>query len=116
MSKLLLGVIVAVLCGAFGSAKAAALGTGQITQMGGQGFGPNWVYFGISPAPVGKASCNTYGYYQFILDISTADGKALYSTLLAAKAAGLAVTVQGTGNCPSGVPVETVSYWILAPV
>jgi hypothetical protein len=55
-------------------AGAAAYGMGKITQIGGQGSGANIVYFGLTPAPVGRAGCNTHSTYQFIIDISTADG------------------------------------------
>ena len=115
MPRLLRIAAIAALCCQFGSANAAAFGTGLITQIGGQGLGPNLIYFGISPVPVNRASCNIHGSYQFVVDISTADGKALYSTLLMARASGLTVSIQGTGNCPTGASMESVSYWSVMP-
>jgi hypothetical protein len=97
-------------------AQAAAYGSGKITQVGGQSLGANIIYFALTPTPTNRASCNTHVSYQFMLDVSTADGKALYSTLLMAVASGTNVTVLGTGTCggPS-IPLETVSWWYLSP-
>jgi hypothetical protein len=97
-------------------AGAAAHGTGKVSQVGGQAFGTNIIYFALTPAPTNRASCNTHETYQFMLDVSTTDGKVLYSTLLMAIAAGTNVTILGTGNCggPS-IPLETVSWWYLSP-
>ncbi|GFE88716.1 hypothetical protein [Steroidobacter agaridevorans] len=115
MSKFARGVLMAVMCCQFGAANAAAYGIGQLGPIGGQGLGPNLVYFALSPAPVNRAACNNHISYQFVIDISNADGKALYSSLLMAKASGLSVAVQGTGVCHPGTQMETVSYWILQP-
>lgn len=108
-------LLIIFLCSAPMQVDAAAYGTGQVTQIGGQGFGPNTVYFGIAPAPVNRASCNSHGTYQFILDMSTADGRALYAMLMAAVNTSSIISVQGSGTCPSGASVETVSYWSRPP-
>lgn len=94
---------------------ASAYGVGTITAIGGMGFGTNTVYFGISPAPTGRAGCNSHANYQFIIDISTDSGKALYSMILSASATNTPVAIQGAGTCPSGTTAESVSYWVLNP-
>jgi len=108
-------LLIGIIGGQFGVANAAAYGAGQVIQIGGQGLGPNLVYFGISPAPTNRASCNSHSDYQFVIDISSADGRALYSALIMIRASGLTIAVKGTGNCPTGISMETVSYWVVQP-
>ncbi len=91
---------------------AGANGNGKITQIGGQVEAPSSIYFGIDPVPSGRASCNTGNDYQFVIDPSTPEGKAMYSALLTASSTGKNIIVQGTGNCDLGQPMETVSYWV----
>ena len=90
-----------------------AIGTGQVTLIGGQVVGQESIYFGITPMPTSRASCSTNNYYQFVVDPTTASGLALYSAILAAKTKNLQVTVKGTGDCGFGQPMETVSYWFV---
>ncbi|MEK6747717.1 MAG: hypothetical protein AABY83_00740 [Pseudomonadota bacterium] len=99
---------------------ANASGEGVVTYISGNFGGvnpsyPSSVYFGISPAPVTRAECNTNGTYQFVFDPNTADGKALHSALLTAQTTSRKVTIQGTGACVLGQPMEGIAYWILLP-
>lgn len=101
-----------------GVACANASGTGTITLIGGtlaSASHPSSVYFGISPAPSGRAACNTHDNYQFVFDPGTPDGRTLYAALLAVQASGKSIRVQGTGTCILGQPMEGVLYWNFAP-
>lgn len=96
------------------NSSAAAIGTGEVSKIGGQVTGVPSIYFGLTPEPTERAECNSNAKgYQFVLDPSTDAGKALYSAILAAKTTGKKITVRGTGACGLGHAMETVSYWIL---
>ena len=94
---------------------AGAIGSGKITQIGGQLPGQSAIYFGINPAPSSRAACSTNNDYHFVIDPTTEAGKVLYSMLLTAKSTNKTIVVNGTGNCILGQPMEAVNYWIMQP-
>lgn len=115
--KIALGTLILLMLDS-GTAYASASANGTITLIGGMvadASHPASIYFGISPAPAGRATCNTHNNYQFVFDPSTPDGKALYAALLAVQASGKSIRVQGTGTCILGQPMEGVLYWNFAP-
>ncbi|SHG39820.1 hypothetical protein [Massilia sp. CF038] len=68
----------------------------------------NSILFAFRVGPVsGKASCSPSD--DFVIDNSTAWGKAMISVILSAQAQGLTVSVIGTGNCNVWGDRETVS-------
>lgn len=108
-----LASFIAVLCTLFAPAHAGAEGGGKITALGSNtvsGY-PTAVYFGITPVPAGRASCNTNAAYQFVFDPTTPAGKVLYAAILLAEAEDRTLTVGGTGVCELGHSMEGVSYW-----
>lgn len=90
---------------------ASATGTGKVSEIGGGGWGDNSIYFGLEPVPENRVPCNDHGQYQYIIDVSTEKGKALYSVLLAAWSTDKEIKVQGTGSCPLEAQAEGVSWW-----
>lgn len=51
--------------------------------------------------------------WDFVLDISTAAGKAIYTQLVAAQYSGTPVLVEGTGTCVLHGGYETLEYIII---
>ena len=97
---------------------AVASGSGTVSYIGGNFQNPNYpssVYFGITPTPINRESCNNNAYYQFVFDPNTADGKTLYATLMLAISTGRQIYIYGTGTCVLGQPMEGVSFWSMLP-
>jgi hypothetical protein len=97
---------------------AIASGSGTVSYIGGMFQSPSYprsVYFGITPAPINRESCNNNSSYQFVFDPSTDDGKALYAALMMAISTGRQIYVYGTGSCVLGQAMEGVSFWSMVP-
>ena len=74
---------------------------------------PNIITFSAG-TNVGKPACSVIGD-EWALSLSTDGGRAMYSLLLMAKAAGLTVTVIGTSACSAWADRETPGYIEIAP-
>lgn len=58
-----------------------------------------------------EPSCSVEGtQFDYVLDISTGTGKALYSMALAAQASGTLVTLEGFGTCTLRAGYEDLNY------
>lgn len=103
---LAIAILTSVFC--YGSDQVS----GKIKKIGGQltAQAPI-VYFGLDQEPANRPPCSTHPEYHYIIDVSTDEGKALYSMLLASEVMGRAVTMKGAGNCIANQPMEAVSYW-----
>lgn len=89
--------------------------TGKLEEIGGVGLGDNTVYFGVNPSPNNKPACSNHNKYDYVIDISTDKGKAIYSMLLMARTTQSNITIQGSGSCLAGSNIEEIRYWILQP-
>lgn len=69
-----------------------------------------------APYSQAEPSCSTGSYeLDFIFDITTATGKALYSLAVATQAAGTVVTVGGLGSCSLRLGYEDLDYIQIKP-
>ena len=73
-------------------------------------FSPARAYVDVLGAVTGQASCHTPPDWDFMLDISTAEGRAVYATLLAAMLQKKTIRVIGDGVCTIASNYEDVRY------
>jgi hypothetical protein len=94
------------------SAAHAGTGTGRISATAIDTTSANKVQIYIYGTHSSKPACATSG--KFVVDTSTADGKAIYSAILAAALAGRVVEAVGTGNCnllAGSEGVSKLTFW-----
>lgn len=100
-----------LLAACYGSPAFAGIQTGQVTQIlvrASDGL----VYFFLSNTISGRPACATGGYWM-LKDENSAAGKRQLAMLMAAKASGQVVTVEGMNTCtrwPNGEDVNQIQY------
>ena len=68
----------------------------------------NVVFIRISPAPTGQPSCQTSGYWNYVLNFANSLASQQYAALLAAEMSGKTVSITGTGTCADYPDVESL--------
>lgn len=115
------GILVSLLMFGLGSAHAAGSCTGCTIKS--LGAGPYYdgictsnacIFIDIEQTVTGKPACSSNSDWDFVLDVSTASGRATYALLMAASSAGRPVNIAGSNQCSlsaSGL-VENLYYMI----
>ena len=82
-----------------------------VTVFSQSGSGNTWVTVGLDTDRDGAPGCVTTTKSSFVLKLNNTAGRAWYNLVTAAKVSGHAVTIVGTGLCPSetGGTYEEVS-------
>lgn len=68
----------------------------------------NVLFIRVSPAPSGQPSCETSGYWNYVLNFSNSLATQQYAALLAAEMSGKTVSITGTGACADYRSVESL--------
>jgi hypothetical protein len=67
------------------------------------------VFVEVSGTKTGSPSCSTNATFGFVMSLSGSPHGEMYLMLLAARAAGTSVTLQGTGACADYSTVESLA-------
>ena len=101
-------VLPMLLVSAFSVARASSVSAVTILEIAIDPAYANVVFIRVSPAPTGQPSCETSGYWNYVLNFSNSLATQQYAALLAAEMSGKTVSITGTGACADYPNVESL--------